>query len=100
MDLTALYYVLLVIAFLLLIVPPAIPSVNKQKLGGTDYTLQVFLPTTIGLLVFLLAYWGLYKDSYNEYFYQVLISVTAAGGIGIALAACFQSLIRMRWLSD
>jgi hypothetical protein len=100
MDLTALYYVLLGIAFLLLIVPPAVPSVSKQKLGGTEYALQVFLPTTIGLLVFILAYWGLYKDNYNEYFYQVLISVTAAGSIAIALAAGFQSLIRMRWLSD
>jgi hypothetical protein len=100
MDISALYYVLLGIGFLLLIISPAVPSVNKQKLGGTDYALQVFLPTTIGLLVFMLAYWGLYKDTYNEYFYQVLISITAAGAIGVALAAGFQSLIRMRWMSD
>jgi len=100
MDITFLYYALLVIGFFLLIVPPAVPSVNKTKLGGTDYALQVFLPTTIGILVFMLAYWGLNKDNYNEYFYQILITVTAAGAIGIGLAAAFQSLIRMRWLSD
>ena len=100
MDISALYYVLLAIGFLLLIISPAVPSVNKQKLGGTDYALQVFLPTTIGLLLFMVAYWGLYKDTYNEYFYQVLISITAAGAIGISLAAGFQSLIRMRWMSD
>jgi hypothetical protein len=100
MDISALYYVLLAIGFLLLIIPPAIPSVNKQKLGGTDYAFQIFLPTTIGLLLFILAYWGLYKDTYNEYFYHVLISVTAVGAIGVSLAAGFQSLIRMRWLSD
>jgi hypothetical protein len=100
MDITILYYVLLGIGFLLLIVPPAIPSASKQKLGGTEYALQVFLPTTIGLAVFLLAYWGLYKDVYDEQFYQILIGITAAGAIALSLGAGFQSLTRMRWMSD
>lgn len=100
MDITALYYGLLLVGFLLLIVPPAIPSAAGQKLAGTSYALQVFLPTTIGIVVLMLAYYGLYKESYNEYFWQVIISITAAGGILLSLVASGLSLTRMRWMSD
>jgi hypothetical protein len=100
MDITALYYALLAIGFLLLLVPPAIPSVAGQTLGGTSYATQVFLPTTTGLLLLLFAYYGLYKDTYNEYFWQVLIALTAAGGILLSLVASGLSLTRMRWMSD
>ena len=100
MEISALYYGLVFIGFLLLIIPPAIPSAAGQKLGGTTFSLQVFLPTTIGILVLMVAYYGLFKENFNESFWQTLITITASGAILISLVASGLSLTRMRWMSD
>jgi hypothetical protein len=100
MDLSGLYYTLLILGFLLVIVPPIIPKSQNLLLSPDEFTFQVYVPTTIGFLFLMLGFYGVLKDSYNERLWQILIAVSAAGSIFLSCIAGFQSLILLRWQSD
>ena len=100
MDLSGMYYGLLILGFLLVVIPPIIPKAQKKLLNPNDFTFQVYVPTTIGFLFLMLGFYGILKDSYNERLWQVLIAVTATGSIFLSCIAGFQSLILLRWRSD
>ena len=100
MDLSGMYYGLLILGFLLVVVPPIVPKAQNKLLNPNDFTFQVYVPTTIGFLFLILGFYGILKDTYNERLWQVLIAVTAAGSIFLSCIAGFQSLILLRWRSD
>jgi hypothetical protein len=100
MDLSGMYYGLLILGFLLVVVPPIVPKAQKKLLNPNDFTFQVYIPTTIGFLFLMLGFYGILKDTYNERLWQVLIAVTATGSIFLSCIAGFQSLILLRWRSD
>ena len=100
MDMSVLYYILLGIGFCLVFIPPVTVLAQGQKLVPNDFMSQIFLPNTFGLLLLMGGFYGLFQDVYTEGPWQVLVGVTAAGGILMSLVAGFQSLVLIRWQAD
>lgn len=100
MNLSGLYYALLAIGFLLVFVPPVTIVSMKKKLQKEDFTMQIFLPQTLGLLLLMGGMYGVTAESTDELPWQVLITFSSAGAIFISLVAAFQSVILLRWRSD
>lgn len=100
MDLSVMFYVILVIGFLLVLIPPINSKIHNQLLNADDYKIQVYIPTTIGFLLLILGFYGVLKDTYNERHWQILIAISAIGSIYLSSIAGFQSLILLRWQSD
>ena len=99
-QMIAIFYGLLLIGFLLTLVPPIVPLAQHRKLEANEYSLNVFLPTTIGILLMMGGFYGVLYDMRNDFHWEVLISLTAAGAIIISSVAAFQSVITVRWRSD
>lgn len=90
----------LVMGYLLVLVPPIIPKAQGKLLSPSDFSLQVYTPTTIGLLLIIIGFYGIFKDTTDERLWQVLITVSAGGAIFLSAVAGFLSLIVIRWQSD
>ena len=100
MDLSGMYYALLILGFMMVIIPPIIPKARKVLLSPDDFAFQVYVPTTVGFLFLMLGFYGVLKDSSNERLWQLLIATSAGGAIFLSCVAGFQSLILLRWRSD
>jgi putative effector of murein hydrolase LrgA (UPF0299 family) len=79
----------------LLFIPPVIQLSNNKKLLKDDYTLNVFLPTTIGLIAFFIAILLNFNMYYDERKIGTVSAILAIGGIGIALMASHFSELRV-----
>jgi hypothetical protein len=71
-------------------------SKEKTKLKSSDYGLQVTLPNIIGLLLILIGSCLSFKDA-DDYFFHIIIPVTAIGGIYVSLISIMNSAFIMRW---
>jgi hypothetical protein len=100
MNLTAIYYVLMVFGITLVLTPPIIPLARNHLLNAKEYTFQVYIPVNIGLLFLILAFYGILKDMTNERLWEVLIAFSASGSVFISLVAAFHSVILLRWRAD
>ena len=99
-QMIAIFYGLLLIGFLLTLIPPIIPLAQHKKVEANEFSLNVFLPTTIGILLMIGGFYGILYDMRNDFHWQVLIALTAAGAIIISCVAGFQSVITVRWRAD
>jgi len=97
---TILYYIVFIIGYLCVFLPPVIARANNKKLSAKDFTLQVSLPVSIGLLFVLGGYYTMLREETDEFKLTTLISVTAIGGIAFSLMAACLSIIRIRWAAD
>jgi hypothetical protein len=84
----------------MVIIPPMIPKAQNKLLGASEFALQVYTPTTIGLILVMVGFYGILKDTTDERLWQVLITVSAGGAIFLSAVAGFLSLILLRWQSD
>lgn len=100
MNLSGLYYTLLAIGFLLVFVPPVTLISMKKKLQKEEFTLQLFLPQLLGLLMLMGGMAGVTYQVTDELPWQVIITLSSAGAIFISLISAFQSVILLRWRSD
>jgi hypothetical protein len=79
----------------LLFIPPVVQLSNNRKLLKDDYTLNVFLPTTIGLIAFFIGILINFNLYYDERKISWVSGMLAIGGIGIALMASHFSELRV-----
>jgi hypothetical protein len=100
MKLDGLYYTLLAIGFLLVFVPPVTVISMKKKLQKEEFTMQIFLPQLLGLLLLMGGMAGVTYQNTDELPWQILITFSAAGAMFISLVSAFQSMILLRWRSD
>ena len=100
MDLSFLYYILQGIGFLLIFVPNVTIIAQHKKLTKEDFAAQIFTPNLIGLFCMGIGFYGALKDSYEEFQWQILITVTAAGAAMISFLAAWQSIVLIRWRAD
>ena len=85
------------LVFLPSIIVRGLPYHRKNK---DDFTKQVFIPSIIGLIFVMVAYYFLLKEITDEIFFQVLIGITVIFSIGINSGVIFMSMLRMRWAAD
>ena len=97
---TIIYGSLLAVGFLCAFIPPIIPLAAKQKLVANEFTLQVALPSIIGLILTIIGFYGIMQNYYNELNWQILIAISAGGAIAFSTVAAFHSVILVRWRSD
>jgi hypothetical protein len=100
MKLAGLYYTLLVIGFLLVFVPPVTVISMNKKLQKEEFTLQIFLPQLLGLLLLMGGMAGVTQEMTDEFSWKVLITFSSAGALFVSLVSAFQSVILLRWRSD
>lgn len=96
MDSSTIGVILYILGFAVLL---SIFSVNlaiKAKLKSSDYGLQVTLPNVIGLLLIMLGSFMSFKGA-DDFFFHVIIPVTAIGGIYVSLISIMNSAFIMRW---
>lgn len=98
--LDGLYYTLLAIGFLLVFVPPVTVISMKKKLQKEEFTMQIFLPQLLGLLMLMAGMAGVTWQVTDELPWKVLITFSAAGALFISFVSAFQSVILLRWRSD
>jgi MFS family permease len=96
----AIYYVVLVMGFLMTLIPPFIPLAQNQKLDSNTLSLRVTLPTTMGMLLLAIGFYGVLSDNYDDLKWQILIAISAAGALCFSCIAAFHSVILVRWRSD
>ena len=94
------YYVLFAIGFVMTFIPPIIPLAQHRLLDNKTLSLQVTLPTTIGMLLIAIGFYGILYDNYDELKWQILIAFSAGGAICFSCVAAFHSVILLRWRSD
>lgn len=103
---TVLYSLLVFIGLLTVLIPPSVPIAKGQTLSRDAFALQVTLPTSIGMLLLCIGYYGLLANSWDstqgidEWKMSLLVVCTAIGGIGISLMAAITSFTRMYWAAD
>ncbi len=81
-------------------VPPVTVISMKKKLQKEEFTMQIFLPQLLGLLLLMGGMAGVTYQNTDELPWQILITFSAAGAMFISLVSAFQSMILLRWRSD
>ncbi len=100
MDATEfLFYVFMFTGYLTLIGTTVIPAAVGKKLQGTDFMLQVSIPSTIAIAFIGIAFIGLNWNSGDEFKLSLMTIATVVGGMGISLTAIMMAMNRIRWAS-
>lgn len=103
---TVLYSLTAFIGLVCLLTPPSVASVQGKTLSRDEFALQVTLPTSIGMLLLCIGYYGFIRNTWestqgiDEASMGILIACTAIGGIGVSLMALVTSFTRMYWAAD
>ena len=87
MNLNFIWYILLIIGYISIFTPPCYNAAQSAKLSPKDFSLQVSLPVTLGLILVLIGYTGLLYNYNDEDFFNVLIAFTAGGGVLVSILA-------------
>ena len=95
-----LYYAALALGFPLLFFIPVIPAGAGTKYKKEDYGTQIFLPTTIALLLIFIGLLGLNAANYDERKIAILAISSAVVASCISIASMMMSVVRIRWASD
>ena len=94
-------YFLAVAGILTIFISSVIPVSNKQKLKQKEFGLQIFLPSILGLLAYLVGTYFIFtENSYSDEFFQFMIPITAAGGIIVSLVSIINSYLTMIWAAS
>jgi hypothetical protein len=96
MDYATTGFILSSLGFIILLSIFSVSAVTKTKLKSSDYGLQVTLPNMIGLILILLGNSIAFKGA-DDFFFHVMIPVTAIGGIYVSLISIMNSAFIMRW---
>ena len=80
-----------------LILTPAIPLGLDQKLSPGQYLSQIFVPSTISLLLILGTYFGLYKINYDVTTLQYMTIAAICGASLISLMSISFSWQRIKY---
>lgn len=91
------FSVFMFLGILGILLSPSTPLIMNQKLTSQQYTTQVFLPSTISLLLILFAYVGFSYINYDEIKLQYMIIFSALGSILISLLSISLSWNRIRY---
>ena len=103
---TALYTLTFIIGAACLLIPPSIAIATSKTLPRQDFGLQITLPTSIGMLLLGIAFYGAIRTTWesrngiDELNLGALIALTAVGGICVSLMAGITSFTRMYWAAD
>jgi hypothetical protein len=103
---TVLYSLTFLIGTLCLLIPPSVAISNGKTLSRQDFGLQITLPTSIGMLLLGIAFYGFIRTTWesvngiDERNLGILIALTAVGGICVSLMAGITSFTRMYWAAD
>ena len=96
MDSSTIGLILYIIGFAILLTIFSVGMATKSKLKSSDYGLQVTLPNVIGLLLVLIGSFITFKGA-DDFFFHLIIPVTAIGGIYVSLISIMNSAFIMRW---
>ena len=92
--------ILFIIGELLILIPTLVPLIKEERLEQKRFTLEVFLPTLIGMIILNLAFYNIMYNSYDEKSWELLIAIIASISILYSISVAFQSMILLRWRSD
>ena len=99
-------YFFFVVGFALVLTFPILAAIKRGKTNETqskeEFLLNSFLPNMIGLSCLAFAFWASLSHMTDapDYFWQILISVTAVGGIALSVVTAYHSTVLIRWRSD
>jgi hypothetical protein len=95
-------YFFFLAGFCLLLIQPSVTLSKREKLTKEVFVLKSFLPSFLGLLCLLVAYWASLSllQGVSDLHWNILIAFTAAGGIACSIIAAFHSTVLIRWRAD
>jgi uncharacterized membrane protein len=95
-------YLFFVVGLGLVIVPPILAYNAGVKQSKEVFLMNSFLPNITGLLFLAFAYWTSLQNvrGDNDKFWQILVIVTAVGGLAVSTVSTYQSVVLLRWRSD
>jgi len=99
-------YFFFVVGFALVLTFPILAVLKRKKTNETQskevFLLNTFLPYMIGLACLAFAFWASlsHVSDAPDYFWQILITITAVGGIALSVVTAYQSTVLIRWRSD
>jgi len=96
MDSSTIGIILSILGFSILFTIFSVGLATKVKLKSADYGLQVTLPNVIGLLLVLIGTFLSFKGA-DDFFFHLMIPLTAIGGIYVSLISIMNSAFVMRW---
>ena len=99
------YYACICIGFILLISFPFINAFTNdtnepKKYSASEYLLNVFLPSTFGILLVGIGYIGLNYIDYLERKLSILTYIMALIASAFASSSIMLSISRLRWAAD
>jgi len=100
MDLSGLYYGLLIIGFALVFIPPVVVISGAKHLSKEEFGLKIFTPQLIGFILMAMGFYGALRQFHSDKTWQALIIFTASGAIFNSVIAMCQSMIIQRWQAD
>ena len=95
-----LYYGLIGIGYLLVIIPTIVAWYNGVKLTKGDFTTQLFIPQTIGLILIFFGIMGSFSNNTDPLLWQVLTVLTASASALFSITSGVLSTTIIRWRSD
>jgi len=96
MESTTIGLILSILGFAVLLSIFSVNLATNSKLQSSDYGLQVTLPNVIGLLLIMTGNFMMFKGA-TDFFFHLMIPVTAIGGIYVSLISIMNSAYIMRW---
>lgn len=96
MDSSTIGIILCILGFSILFTIFSVGLATKAKLKSSDYGLQVTLPNVIGLVLVMIGSFMSFQGA-DDFFFHVMIPVTAIGGIYVSLISIMNSAFIMRW---
>lgn len=99
-------YFFFVVGFALVLTFPILGVIKRSKTNETQskevFLLNSFLPNIIGIVCLAFAFWASlsHMSDAPDYFWRILITITAIGGIALSIVTAYQITVLIRWRSD
>ena len=93
-------YLFLLVGFCLVLIPTAITFSKKEKQSKEVFLINTFVPNMVGLLFVAFGYWGTMQNISSDHLWQLLIIITAIGGIFVSSVSAYMSMVILRWRAD